>query len=51
ALAKSMGEAGRASARDAFTLEGEARQTRAQYCRVLGARCESPPTGSVEPEA
>jgi len=51
ALAKSMGEAGRASVQDTFTLEAEARQTRAQYCRVLGARCESPTARDTEPEA
>lgn len=51
ALAKSMGEAGRASVRGSFTLQAEARQTCAQYCRVLGARCELPPSGGMEPEA
>jgi len=50
ALAKSMGEAGRARAGEAFTLEAEARQTRAQYCRVLGARCESPAADGMETE-
>ena len=50
-LAKSMGEAGRASVRDTFTLEAEARHTYAQYCRVLGARCELPTPGAMEPRA
>jgi glycosyltransferase involved in cell wall biosynthesis len=50
ALAKSMGEAGRARAGEAFTLDAEARQTRAQYCRVLGARCESPAADGMETE-
>lgn len=51
ALATSMGEAGRASARDTFTLEAEARGTHAQYCRVLGPRYPSPTAGVTEAEA
>ena len=48
ALAKSMGEAGRATVREAFTLDREARQTRAQYCRVLESRPLSPTAGATE---
>ncbi len=47
-LATSMGEAGRTRAQEMFSLETEARQTRAVYDHVVGARRQSGSDGSGE---
>jgi glycosyltransferase involved in cell wall biosynthesis len=47
-LATSMGEAGRTRAQEVFSLETEARQTRAVYDHVVGAQRQSGSDGSGE---
>jgi glycosyltransferase involved in cell wall biosynthesis len=50
-LAAAMGATGRTRARDAFSLEAEARQTRAVYDRAVGARFPRAPEAGAKTRA